>query len=130
VGDPTVPSLGASGAIFGLFGGMIVVARRMRWNLGGLVAIVAINLALPFFMPNVDWHAHVGGLVAGSVATAVMAYAPRGARAWASVAVCAALVAVSLVMVGVRTQQLKSDPLYAPEIQSGVHEPDFRPSLQ
>jgi membrane associated rhomboid family serine protease len=131
-GDPITPSLGASGAIFGLFGGMLVVARRMRWSLGGLVAIVAINLALPFFMSSVDWHAHVGGLLAGTATTAAMAFAPRTARVGASVGVCVVLVAVCAVLVGVRTQQIKSNPEFAPAFQSGVEiqEPDFRPSVQ
>ena len=131
-GDPLTPSLGASGAIFGLFGGMLVVARRMNWSLGGLVAIVVINLALPFFMANVDWHAHVGGLVAGTAMTAAMAFAPRRARVWAPVVACVALVAVCAVLVGVRTQQIKDNSLYAPYVVPGVEiqEPDFRPSLQ
>ncbi len=127
-GDPLTPSLGASGAIFGLFGGMLVVARRMRWNLGGLVAIVAINLALPFFMANVDWHAHVGGLVAGTATTAAMAFTPQSWRVWASVGVCAVLVAVCAVLVGVRTQQIRTELGVTPRTE--IPSQDFRPSLQ
>ncbi len=131
-GNPQAPSLGASGAIFGLFGGLLVVARRMHWNMSGLVAIVAINLALPFFLPNIDWHAHVGGLVAGAAATAVMAFSPQRTRAAASVAVCVVLVAVSVVMVGVRTPQIRDDPRFVRAFTPGaqLQEPDFRPSLQ
>ena len=127
-GDPITPSLGASGAVFGLFGGMLVVARRMNWNMGGLVAIVVINLALPFFMANIDWHAHVGGLVAGAITTAAMAYSPRSARVWGSAAVCVVLVAVCAVLVEVRTQQIRTEL----GVTSGTVIPDesFRPSLE
>ena len=131
-GEPLTPSLGASGAIFGLFGGLLVVARRMHLNMSGLVAIVGINLALPFFMPSIDWHAHVGGLVAGAATTAVMAYAPRPSRVGAAVVSCAVMVALCAGLVAWRTQQIGVDPRYSQFVHSNlpVQEPDFRPSLQ
>jgi membrane associated rhomboid family serine protease len=67
----TTPLVGASGAIFGLFGAWIFVAWRMRNTPGGrsmftnLMVLLGINLALPLFIPNIAWEAHVGGLVAG-----------------------------------------------------------------
>jgi membrane associated rhomboid family serine protease len=133
-GDPRVAALGASGAIFGLFGALFVVARRMRWNAGGIVALIVINLLLPFFMPNIDWHAHVGGLVGGAAAAAVMAYAPQRWRRQAAVAVSAVLVLVSVAVVGVRTTQLRDSPVWGPQVeqiqQQGSDEGNFRPSLQ
>ncbi len=89
----------------------------MNWNMGGLVAIVVINLALPFVMPNIDWHAHVGGLVAGAVTTAVMAYAPAAPRVWASAAVCVVLVAVCAVLVEVRTPAAHGHPELGGDVQ-------------
>lgn len=74
--SPESSSVGASGAIFGLFGGLFVVARRMNWELNGVIGIVVINFAIPFFVPNIDWRAHVGGLVTGLLVTSVFAYAP------------------------------------------------------
>jgi membrane associated rhomboid family serine protease len=58
-------SLGASGAIFGLFGAMIILFKRLGANRDSVVTIVAVNLVICFFMPNVAWQAHVGGLIAG-----------------------------------------------------------------
>lgn len=64
-------SVGASGAIFGLFGAWLFVAWKMRATPGGramfnqLFILLAINLALPLLVPNIDWRAHLGGLVAG-----------------------------------------------------------------
>ncbi|MGZ4594588.1 MAG: rhomboid family intramembrane serine protease [Actinomycetes bacterium] len=124
--SPTTQSLGASGAIFGLFGGMIVVARRMRWNLSWLIGLVAINLALPFVVGGIDWHAHVGGLVTGVVVTAAMAYAPQPARVAAAIGVSAAVVALCAGLVVWRGQQIREDPRYAP-LLSAVTPEDFRP---
>jgi membrane associated rhomboid family serine protease len=64
-------AVGASGAIFGLFGAWLFVAYRLRQSPGGrnlltqLGAILAINLALPLLLPNIGWLAHIGGLVTG-----------------------------------------------------------------
>jgi membrane associated rhomboid family serine protease len=72
-GQPNVPSIGASGALFGLFGAWLYAAFRQRGSAAGkamfnqLGAILLINLALPLFLPNIDWHAHLGGLATGVV---------------------------------------------------------------
>ncbi|WP_308701007.1 MULTISPECIES: rhomboid family intramembrane serine protease [Isoptericola] len=71
------PVVGASGAVFGLFGAIIPVLRRMGRNAGQIVVLIAINMALPFFMDNIAWQAHVGGLVVGLVIGAGYAAAPR-----------------------------------------------------
>ena len=71
VGDPTIPSIGASGAIFGLFGAWLVASWKMRHTPGGqalfrqLFVLLAINIAIGF-MPGIDWRAHMGGLLAGA----------------------------------------------------------------
>ncbi|MEN8040842.1 MAG: rhomboid family intramembrane serine protease [Actinomycetota bacterium] len=64
-------SVGASGAIFGLFGAWIFVAWKMRGTPGGramfnqLLALMAINAVLPLLVPSIDWLGHLGGLAAG-----------------------------------------------------------------
>jgi membrane associated rhomboid family serine protease len=128
--NPLGASVGASGAIFGLAGGMIVVAKRMRWNLNWLVGIVALNFLLPFAIPNIDWHAHVGGLVAGMLVTAGFVYPPRRWRIVAAVAVVVVVSAVSVGVVAHRTQQIREAPEYASVFQLGggiSGESDFRP---
>jgi len=72
-------AVGASGAIFGLFGAWIYVAWRLRATPGGramfnqLGVLLLINLALPLLIPNIDWRAHVGGLVTGAGIAALWA---------------------------------------------------------
>ena len=66
-------SVGASGAIFGLFGALVIVGLKFR-NLGigadirSIVVIIAINFAFGFALGGVDWKAHLGGLIGGAVA--------------------------------------------------------------
>lgn len=64
--------VGASGGIFGLFAALFVVNRGFGGNNISLVVIIGINLALGFILPGIAWEAHVGGLLAGFVATTVL----------------------------------------------------------
>jgi membrane associated rhomboid family serine protease len=59
------PVVGASGAIFGLLGVLVIFSRRMGINPTQLYIIIALNLAIGFFVPGIAWQAHVGGLIVG-----------------------------------------------------------------
>jgi membrane associated rhomboid family serine protease len=106
LGDPRVPSLGASAAVFGLFGATLVVSRRMRYDIRPISVLIGINVVLGFVIPNIDWRAHLGGLAAGLLLAAVFAYAPARLRVPAAVGTTV-LVAVTVVgLVALRTAQL------------------------
>jgi membrane associated rhomboid family serine protease len=66
-----VPLVGASGAIFGLFGVWLSWAMHRRNTIHGRAMLrqigflLLINAAIPFLIPNVSWQAHLGGLIAG-----------------------------------------------------------------
>jgi len=77
VASPGATALGASGAIFGLFGAWFVVARRLRADSRQVIMLIGINLVISFVVPHIAWQAHVGGLVAGAALTAAFVYAPR-----------------------------------------------------
>ena len=62
-------AVGASGMIFGLFGALAVTGKRMGAKLKEAGSLIAVNLASPFLIPGIDWKAHLGGLVGGSLAT-------------------------------------------------------------
>jgi membrane associated rhomboid family serine protease len=105
--SPNQPSVGASGAIFGLFGAYYVVVRRLGGETGSIVTLLVINLVITFTVPSIDWRAHLGGLVTGAVLAAAFAYAPRGPRQSQLQAGAALLVALLLVAAVVtRTAQL------------------------
>ena len=65
-------SIGASGAIFGLFGAMLALGRRYGADVRGTVTIIALNFVIGFSIGGVDWHAHLGGLIGGLVITKVL----------------------------------------------------------
>jgi membrane associated rhomboid family serine protease len=61
-------SVGASGAIFGLFGALAIVGKRIGADIRSIVVIIGINFVIGFAMGGVDWRAHLGGLIGGVVA--------------------------------------------------------------
>jgi membrane associated rhomboid family serine protease len=79
--SPLVPVLGASTAVFGILGAMMVIEWQVTGRLAGQAAVlVAINLGLSFVIPNISWGGHVGGLIGGILI--MLAYAHwRGGRA-------------------------------------------------
>jgi membrane associated rhomboid family serine protease len=60
-------SVGASGAIFGLFGAFVIVGKRIGADIRSIVVIIGINFFIGFAMGGVDWRAHLGGLIGGLV---------------------------------------------------------------
>lgn len=107
--DFRVQSLGASGAIFGLFGAWVVIGRRLNIPIQQILGLIAINIVIGFLVPNVDWRAHLGGLVTGAIVAAILAYAPAKGRVAYHVAGCALVVAGLWVLVRVRDQQLTDE---------------------
>ena len=99
--DPATPSFGASGAVFGLMAGLLVVAYKQRADVSQLLIWIGINAVLTVVGRNISWEAHVGGFVGGLVLAAVLVYAPRRSRAtWqlAGFASVATLVALAFVL--------------------------------
>ena len=63
---PTTPVLGASGAIFGILGAMLILEWQLTGSLRGQAAVlIVINLVLSFVIPGISWGGHVGGLIGG-----------------------------------------------------------------
>ena len=102
--------LGASGAIFGLFGAYFVVARRLRVDSRSIIFLIVLNLGISFAVPGIAWQAHVGGLITGGLLTAAYAYAPRSQRTLVQVGATVAVVALLVIAVLTRNHQLLSGP--------------------
>ncbi len=105
------PSLGASGAIFGLFGAWFVVSKRLRVDTRAIVILIAINLVITFTIANIAWQAHIGGLITGGLLTAAYAYAPRQHRTLIQAGATAAVVALLVIAVLSRNSQLAASAL-------------------
>jgi membrane associated rhomboid family serine protease len=80
-------SAGASGAIFGLFGVLLVFSIKYRKTIPaffsqalgkGMLQTLAINLAIGFLIPQIDTSAHIGGVVAGCALAFALPFARPG----------------------------------------------------
>ena len=104
------PSIGASGAIYGLFGAWVVIGRRLNLDLTQVLGLIAINIVIGFVVPGVDWRAHFGGLITGAIVAAVFVYAPRSGRTAVQVVGVLAVVAILVAATLVRDAALTADP--------------------
>jgi membrane associated rhomboid family serine protease len=100
-------ALGASGAVFGLFGALFIVQRRLGRQMGQIAVIIGINLVLGFVVSGIAWQAHIGGLVVGVACAAVLAYAPRERRRVLQVA---GLSVIALLVIGATVIGLANVP--------------------
>lgn len=62
-------TVGASGAVFGLFGAVFVLQREAGLDTRSILALLAVNLVYGFIASGVSWQAHLGGLAAGALLT-------------------------------------------------------------
>lgn len=87
--------VGASGAIFGVFGGLLVFARRIGLRSAQIYFVIALNLVIGFVVPGIAWQAHVGGLIVG-VALAFLLLRTAGVRrrVWQVLGMCGITVAL------------------------------------
>ena len=101
-------SVGASGAVFGLFGALAILALKLRFDIRGILAIIAINVVIGF-IPGLDinWRAHLGGLLAGTVLTAAMVFAPQTHRVLVSVVSSVLIVVLCVVVTVWRTDVIR-----------------------
>lgn len=106
IAAPDQPSLGASGAIFGLFGATVVLARRLNYDMRPILVLLAINLVFTFTWGDIAWQAHIGGLVTGAAIGAAMVHAPRHRRALVQYGTCAVVLLLIVAVCVVRTLQL------------------------
>ncbi|MFE6620627.1 rhomboid family intramembrane serine protease [Streptomyces sp. NPDC008086] len=104
---PNTATLGASGAIFGLFGATAVLMRRLNHDMRPIIALLVINLIFTFTPGfNISWQAHIGGLVAGVITGYAMVHAPREHRALIQYGASALVLAVVVLLTLLRTAQL------------------------
>ncbi|MEU7281383.1 rhomboid family intramembrane serine protease [Streptomyces sp. NPDC045431] len=104
--DLNSPSLGASGAVFGLLGATVVLMRRLKYDMRPVMTLLVLNLVLTFFWDNIAWQAHIGGLVAGAVIAYGMVGVPRERRRVTQWAACGLIVGLTLAAVVLRTAAL------------------------
>jgi membrane associated rhomboid family serine protease len=103
IASPTTPTVGASGAIFGILGAGLVLEQQRDYVFGGsALGIIVINLVLTFSIPNISIGGHIGGLIGGAAATLGLSRFGRGHVAYgrAGLVGMATIVVVGIVSVG------------------------------
>lgn len=76
-------TVGASGAIFGILGAMLILEWQATGRLGGnAMTLIVINLVFSFTFSNISWGGHVGGLIGGIISTLAFARWGRGHAAY------------------------------------------------
>ncbi len=107
---PNVPTIGASGAVFGLLGATVVLARRLRYEMRPVLVMVGLMLLLSFVSfgsLRVSWQAHVGGLVTGAlVALGMLLPAAGRSRTLVQWGTCVVVFLLAAAVVLVRTAAL------------------------
>jgi membrane associated rhomboid family serine protease len=99
---------GASGAVFGLFGAMFVVAKRLNYDVRGIAVLIVLNLVITFTFPGISWQGHIGGLIAGATLALAYAYAPRQSRTMVQLGATLAVAAAIAALIAFRTNELTS----------------------
>ncbi len=101
-GDDFGSVAGASGAIYGLFGGIAVVVFRAKLNPAPVLTLLGINIFLSVALPGISLLGHLGGLVVGVAATAAMVYAPRKRLLQVQIGACVALAVVMIALIAIQ----------------------------
>ncbi len=76
-GQVSTPEVGASGAVFGLFAAALVLVRKLGLDAQWLIGIIVLNFVFTFSIHNISKLAHIGGFVAGALATLAIAGLPH-----------------------------------------------------
>ena len=105
--DINTLSVGASGAIFGLMTGLIVLGKRRNANVSEIVFWFGLNVIFSF-ASGIDWRAHFGGAALGAIATAILV--PRDRKRGVQEQVIAILAVVVLLgaLVMIRNHDISS----------------------
>ncbi len=102
IASPNSVTVGASGAIFGIMGAMLVLQYLATGSFTGQVlTMILINVALTFAISGISIGGHIGGLIGGVVAGAAMARFGRGHMAYGKLGVVglASLAAIGVIAV-------------------------------
>ncbi|NYG59431.1 membrane associated rhomboid family serine protease [Nocardioides daedukensis] len=104
--DPSTHTLGASGAVFGLIGALIVIGWKVGGDIRTLLAWLGINLVITFMNPGISWQGHLGGFIGGVLLAGAFAFSPRERRGtWQLASFIVLMVAVA-ALIAARTAML------------------------
>jgi membrane associated rhomboid family serine protease len=101
-------TIGASGAVFGLFGLALMLLLRAKQDVRTLLVLLGINVFISVAGSNISWQGHLGGFVAGTILGAAFAFAPRDRKGLTQLLVLSALWIAMIAAIVTRTLDLTS----------------------
>ncbi len=116
--DPLVATVGASGAVFGLFGALFALFLHQRDAMAAAALrnigfLIAINLVFTFVARGISWQAHIGGLLAGFLVMELLQWfgrrSPRGSPTASQIA---GLVGLAVLMVALIVWRIAAFPTF------------------
>lgn len=100
-------TVGASGALFGLLGALLVTATKARLNSQWLVQNLVLGVIVTVVgWQQISWQGHLGGFLGGAATAAIIAYAPHGRRSLVQWGGLAVLTVALVVLAAVRIAAL------------------------
>lgn len=123
---PSSIAAGASGAIYGLFGALLyfgyIYPNLFLKTIGkDIIIILSINIVIGFTIPNIDFYAHIGGLVGGFIIAVIVHLPTDKKRKWFVniISIIALIAIVAMTFVGVTSDDLKgSEAIYYKGLQA------------
>jgi membrane associated rhomboid family serine protease len=109
--DPNTPTLGASGAIFGLVGAVAIVVLKVGGQVQAVLFFVGLQLVFTFAVGGISWQGHIGGLIGGTLVGAAMVHAPRKNRAVVQWTATGLVLLVSLALIVARAASFDALPI-------------------
>ena len=102
-----IGAAGASTAVWGLMGALLVIVVRLKLNPQPVIAVIAINAVISF-LPGISLMGHLGGFVVGVLATAALLYAPRERRLPVQVGALVGIAVLLVALTALRWAQLSA----------------------
>jgi membrane associated rhomboid family serine protease len=97
------PTVGASGAIFGLFAALFILLRKVGRDASQLLVLIMINVVFTFTISGISIPGHLGGLATGAIAAMALAYAPQKNRTMIQYGALGAILVVIVVIALIRS---------------------------
>jgi membrane associated rhomboid family serine protease len=99
VTNPHTATVGASGAIFGLMGALLLLERRGVPLVGPILPVLLINLVISYAVPGISIGGHIGGLIGGLLAALVLEGFGRGHLAYGKIGALAPVMLTAILAV-------------------------------
>jgi membrane associated rhomboid family serine protease len=99
----STPTIGASGALFGLMGALLVVVYKVHGDVRSILMWIGLNFVITFLAPFISWQGHLGGFIGGLLIAAAFVYAPKANRSRWQLASAVALGVLLVLAIVART---------------------------